>query len=294
MAACTSWRSIPCKISQIRLDIILTSGQSFRWRQTGDKEWTSVLKGKVWTVSQDEQNILYRVYEPQKDVEITSTAKNKSDKKAKKKYDNSSDVRIGTLVSTEDNDSILRDYFQLDVDLLKLYSRWSELDPYFSRISKLFPGVRALRQDPIENLFSFICSSNNNISRITGMIEKLCVLYGEKLTEVDGVEYFSFPNVNALSDSKVEGQLRAHGFGYRAKFIQQSAKAIQEKGTDWLGGLRHVDYEIAHKGDCIRAAILIGRKTIVHCYSRIPTHPLGSGYYSGGGGDGYTNSYWGM
>lgn len=179
MASCRSWRSIPCKLNQVRLDIILTSGQSFRWRQTGDKEWTSVLKGKVWILTQDEQNILYRVYEPQKHV----VGAKKSSKNSTRK----SNTTTETQVSEEEDDLILRDYFQLDKDLSKLYSKWSEVDPYFSKISKIFPGVRALRQDPMENLFSFICSSNNNISRITGMVEKLCVLYGEKVTELNGV-----------------------------------------------------------------------------------------------------------
>lgn len=38
-----------------------------------------------------------------------------------------------------------------------------------------------LRQDPVECLFQFICSSNNHISRIHGMVEKLCRSYGTPL-----------------------------------------------------------------------------------------------------------------
>ena len=34
-------------------------------------------------------------------------------------------------------------------------------------ITDRFPGIRVVRQDPVECLFSFIASSNNNISRIT-------------------------------------------------------------------------------------------------------------------------------
>ena len=39
-------------------------------------------------------------------------------------------------------------------------------------------GARVLRQDPLECAFEFICSSNNHISRIHGMVETLCRAYG--------------------------------------------------------------------------------------------------------------------
>ena len=38
-----------------------------------------------------------------------------------------------------------------------------------------------LRQDPLECLFSFICSSNNHISRIHGMVERLASNYGDPI-----------------------------------------------------------------------------------------------------------------
>lgn len=38
-----------------------------------------------------------------------------------------------------------------------------------------------LRQPPLECLFQFICSSNNHISRIHGMVERLCSAYGTPL-----------------------------------------------------------------------------------------------------------------
>ena len=38
-----------------------------------------------------------------------------------------------------------------------------------------------LRQDPVECLFSFICSSNNHIARIAGMVERFCSTYGTPL-----------------------------------------------------------------------------------------------------------------
>ena len=38
-----------------------------------------------------------------------------------------------------------------------------------------------MRQDPTECLFQFICSSNNHISRIHGMVSRICAAYGTPL-----------------------------------------------------------------------------------------------------------------
>lgn len=65
-------------------------------------------------------------------------------------------------------EEMMKDYFQWDVDLTTLYKQWSQSDPNFDKIAGQYVGVRMLRQDPVENLFSFICSSNNNIQRLAG------------------------------------------------------------------------------------------------------------------------------
>lgn len=67
----------------------------------------------------------------------------------------------------------IKDYFQLDrVSLAGCYQKWSKVDPNFSKKAIHFQGIRILRQDPWENLISFICSSNNNINRISQMVRK--------------------------------------------------------------------------------------------------------------------------
>jgi N-glycosylase/DNA lyase len=124
---------------------------------------------------------------------------------------------------TDSDDHVLKDYFQLDIKLEEMYKSWSKADQHFSKISKEFTGIRMLRQDPVECLFSFICSSNNNISRITSMVDKLAKHYGRKILVsncVDGEEFYTFPKVEALAAEGVEDNLRKLGFGYRAKYIQ--------------------------------------------------------------------------
>ena len=104
-------------------------------------------------------------------------------------------------------------------------------------------GARVLRQDPVECLFQFICSSNNHISRIHGMVERLCRDYGtpllhqlgseaadqkargpsgnaegsveeEQQQRVPDLAFYSFPSLEQLSAAS-ESALRAEGFGYR-------------------------------------------------------------------------------
>src|SRR5205823_11910016 len=118
-------------------------------------------------------------------------------------------------------------YFQLEISLQTLYAEWSELDPKFRKITqtvKDYQGIRLLKQEPIETIFAFICSSNNNLPRISSMVEALCTNYGEKIVELDGNTYYAFPEVKKLQGTEVEEKLRKLGFGYRAKFISKSAE----------------------------------------------------------------------
>ncbi|XP_064649371.1 N-glycosylase/DNA lyase-like isoform X1 [Lineus longissimus] len=271
-----SWWRLPCKTSDIRLDILLACGQSFRWREISPAVWRGVLVGRVWTLRQTDEEILYQVKGPTNAVRFENGSvavpreplpiKSKRGKELKQKNEDSKSTdkvivkQESSLIMKAEkdenvddassvlNNSILRDYFQLDVDLKALYSQWSAADKNFQQVASDFPGVRMLRQDPVENLFSFICSSNNHISRISGMVEKLCQNYGEEVAELDGVSYYSFPNILTLSGDGIEQELRNLGFGYRAKFISKSAKYICENKDDgWLNSLRLEPYEVAKR-----------------------------------------------
>lgn len=134
----------------------------------------------------------------------------------------------------------LMDYFQLSINLTDLYRTWTEVDSNFKKISKQFEGIRILRQEPVECLFAFICSSNNNIPRITSMVEKLASHYGELITEVDGIPYYSFPAVSALAGPGVEEKLRGLGFGYRARYIQVRWFLIKWNNHNKLGIIFHI------------------------------------------------------
>lgn len=84
--------------------------------------------------------------------------------------------------------------------------------------------------------------------RISGMVNKLAKLYGEKICEIGGEEFNSFPDVEALAQENVDEVLKANGFGYRAKYISKSAKIIVDNGgKDWLTKLKTMNYFDAKK-----------------------------------------------
>ncbi|XP_053809373.1 N-glycosylase/DNA lyase isoform X4 [Vidua macroura] len=183
-SACPSlWRWLPCPPAELRLDLVLSSGQSFRWWESSPGAWTGVLGGRVWTLRQDGDRLWYTVYGEEDEHE---EERDECPAKAAK-------------LNAAETDRILRDYFQLDVGLSPLYHAWGAADPLFRKVANDFPGVRVLRQDPVECLFSFICTSNNHISRITAMIERLCQAFGRRLCCLDSRPFHAFPSLSALT-----------------------------------------------------------------------------------------------
>lgn len=63
-------------------------------------------------------------------------------------------------------------------------------------------GIRVLDQDPLENLLAFICSSNNNVQRITKMVNALCEKYGKEIGILNGITYYQFPTLGDLLENK--------------------------------------------------------------------------------------------
>lgn len=256
------WVSLGTPRTELVLAHTLPTGQSFRWRLTTRGDYVGVIGKRVVSMRQCEDDVLYRVH-----------------------------CRPAGEDATHDAAAVA-DYFNLSVSLGALATGWAKADARFAKLQPHLPGCRMLRQDPAECLFSFICSSNNHISRIHGMVERLCATYGTKLA-VDAAlsearkatanptgtpkkkkkrkvvannsktkaedneaednddwdldegeplgDFYSFPTVSQLTNA-TEADLRAAGFGYRAKFIAGAVSALNEKpngANAYLHTLRH-------------------------------------------------------
>uniref|UniRef100_A0AC34QJ17 DNA-(apurinic or apyrimidinic site) lyase n=1 Tax=Panagrolaimus sp. JU765 TaxID=591449 RepID=A0AC34QJ17_9BILA len=255
-------RFINCSKKQLNLDTVLLNGQSFRW-----KKYNSFLIGiavnRIWKCwREDETKIGYQV--------------------------------LGRFSNSNfDDEKVLMDYFQLNVDLGKLYENWQTVDSHFDSVIKStfsegrFEGIRILKQPLLETILSFICSANNNISRISririlkqplletilsficsannnisrisNMVNNLAILYGEKMDlEVDVGEgpvqmsFFNFPTMEQLIDGldTMETKLKEKGFGYRAKYIAKTVEKLKNEKDGFDGFQKRIemmDYLEANK-----------------------------------------------
>lgn len=220
----TEWRKFPITLTELCLATTLRCGQSFRWKQTDDETWACSLRGRILQLAQDSTHLRYRAWYPTV-FEAPATPPSSV---------------AGPEEEDDDTKELLEHYLNLEPNLDKLYQQWSKADQNFSKKAPKFTGVRILRQDAWEALVGFICSSNNNIIRISQMVDKLCLYYGRRLGSLDGKVYHDFPTPAALTGQNVESHLRELGFGYRAKYIARTATIIaNERETGWLDSIRN-------------------------------------------------------
>lgn len=107
----------------------------------------------------------------------------------------------------------LLDFLNVAISLSDMWKSFSESDSRFAELAQHLGGVRVLRQDPLECLIQFLCSSNNHIRRITGMVDYISSL-GKYLGTVEGFQFHEFPSLERLSLIS-DNELRKAGFGYR-------------------------------------------------------------------------------
>lgn len=138
-----------------------------------DADRICTLHGRILALKQDQDHIHYKVTWPQKPLTPP----------------------MSEDLEKDDTEDLLRHYFSLEVDLKELYEYWSEVDANFRRRAPNFGGVRILNQDPWETLLAFICSSNNNIPRISQMVCSSLTLSPEFW--LTNPRYTSYVNITA-------------------------------------------------------------------------------------------------
>lgn len=125
------------------------ANETSRWRKSDDDIWSCALHGRILSLRQDSDYLHYRAIFPQALPSGTS---------------------VKLCNEDDDTEQLIYHYLNLSSNLTNLYSQWSAADKNFELKAPKFTGVRILRQDAWEALIGFICSSNNNIIRISQMV----------------------------------------------------------------------------------------------------------------------------
>lgn len=135
----STFHALPLSIVQLSLPAVLKCGQSFRWHTVplSPPEYRLCLSDRVVCLYQSPDTLFYRAVFPDPQPSLTQRA-----------------------VKDAETLGWLNDYFQLDVDLEKLYTDWAARDPVFASLQTRFAGIRMLRQDPWENLISWVFVSS--------------------------------------------------------------------------------------------------------------------------------------
>lgn len=143
----------------------------------------------------------------------------------------------------------LSDFFNLNTNYTALFSEWNKKQSILFE----YDGLRLLKYDFTECIFSFICSTNNNIARISKMV-KFLYSKGQFIGEINGVMLHKFPVLNKIEELLEE--LKENKFGYRAEYVIDAACFLKgfkkagdyEKDFNNLQKIKGVGRKVA---DCV-------------------------------------------
>ncbi|EGC38310.1 hypothetical protein DICPUDRAFT_148999 [Dictyostelium purpureum] len=247
------WECYQLNNNVLDLKKTLFSGQSFIWSEVKEKD---IIEFKNESTS---ENLVY-IGVINKYIVLLRYKEFSNNNIIEFKFKNSNNLVNKEIVNQSEQDrlEILKDYFNLKYDINELFSQWRadsvkdlkqlhSLNSQFREASESFKGLRLIKQNPLDCLFSFICSQNNNIGRISKMVKSLITTYGTKISDFNGQSYYQFPTLEQLSVAK-EKDLNDMGFGYRSRYIVESCKqVIANGGEEWLNGLVSKPHTESHK-----------------------------------------------
>jgi len=218
--------------AELRPSATLTTGQCFHWRVvTTDNETAEEKIKSAWGS-----------HNATEWVGVLRLPSGESVALVIRETPSSTLYRLLKAPSNVDIPSFLHDYFQLNETLADLYQQWSKCCPRLKTIATCIPGVRIVDQNPWECLVSFLCSSNNNIPRITKMLNAIRREYGQELVTIGDEVFYSFPSLETLMEKATDSDLRSKcGMGYRAKYLLETMKQLVSLGGEqYLQELRTI------------------------------------------------------
>ncbi|MFB6145763.1 MAG: DNA-3-methyladenine glycosylase [Candidatus Nanohaloarchaea archaeon] len=144
--------------------------------------------------------------------------------------------REGDMVIVEDKGDVIevetdlpeekvKETLGIDHDLEKIFETFPSEEP-LEKAREEFWGLRIVQDEFFPTLISYLCSPQMRIPRIKEMHNAIAEAYGEEV-EYSGVKGYRFPTPGELGEA-TEDELRELGVGYRAKYIVESTKMMNE------------------------------------------------------------------
>ena len=269
------WIDLVVRPTELNLDISLQMGQSFNWKLVKNSSIEKIYVGTILNSALALRSCNDTVYF----ALLTNS--------------------LATAFEINESRNLLASYFQLNYSLKEEYEYWGSRCNRLKSISQYIIGARVCNLDPFECLLSFICSANNNIKRITMILDKFRKQYGyyscsvtTNDSTVDSIDLYSFPTLNSLLrrstestfndsikpevyDFTVEQLQSSIGLGYRAKYIYSTVHTLatfthemkcNEKSTNTNRSITLVE-EYAYSSKWLHSL-----KGLIH--PTIPTHTL--------------------
>lgn len=125
-----------------------------------------------------------------------------------------------TIIETQENYEIICDDINYFINYFDLNTDYNIAKEHLLRFEILKPmikfgyGIRILKADPLEMIFSFTISQNNNIKRIKQIVERLCEISSSTSTPKH------FPTIKELNSAPLSFY-SSLGAGYRDKFLKE-------------------------------------------------------------------------
>lgn len=173
-----------CPKSEFDLTATFYSGQCFRWKKEEENTFQGVVRNNLLTVIEENDEVFL------------------------------------TGCTQKEFDNFYKHYFDLENDYVKIKATLSK-DPVMKKAISFCPGLRLLNQDFWETLCTFIISQNNNIIRITSIVERFCSTFGKPIEN----GHYTFPSAQKVAQLTLS-DLAPLKAGFRAKYILDAAQKV--------------------------------------------------------------------
>uniref|UniRef100_A0A8C9GK86 DNA-(apurinic or apyrimidinic site) lyase n=1 Tax=Piliocolobus tephrosceles TaxID=591936 RepID=A0A8C9GK86_9PRIM len=177
------WKVLQTSAHELQLKYCFCVGQEFSFIEVNVNTYIGVINNKIYLFKETNDHVFYQCLYAGDKSKVGVVGLNNMNN-----------------VNTKSDDEDIHNFFNLDFPLTKYINMWKKKNQRMNEITKKITGLRILKTDPVEAFFGFLCSSNNNIPRITLMIECLKRRYGKFMASV------FFQNGNIIISSKAVNQ----------------------------------------------------------------------------------------